>query len=347
MSITSIKNRFVVTAFSRDCPEAGGNGAIDDGSSHREPQVREALAGWPRRAVEAFVFLAVIMVLQRWLGGVAEIPGLPHPYWLPVLLASCQYGMSGGTVAAVAASVVYLFGLPSPSAAQDFYAYAGMVAVQPATWLATALALGGLRDLHIHRSAELTDELADYRRRANDLSGGLERAAAEINALERRIAVDMNSVAALSRSLSLIDMSDRWAAAVSFGELFRVGTGTTTFVIYLKGPHGYAPVWAVDEDTTRSTKSMELLLSTTIDAMMTENAGRRAMGGVGASEPGTGLYIVRVPPSDASSEPVAVIVCDLHPSQDTRQFRRRADELSRAFATILNACPYPALGGRP
>jgi hypothetical protein len=108
-------------------------------------------------------------------------------------------------IATVAASVLYLFRLSPPSGAQEYYAYAGMVAVQPAAWLATALVLGGLRNLHIHQSAELADQIAACRRRANDLSDALERATAEISALERRIALDMSSVAALSRSFSLID----------------------------------------------------------------------------------------------------------------------------------------------
>src|SRR5260370_32844869 len=231
-------------------------------------------------------------------------------------------------IAAVAASVVNWFGLSPRSAAQDFYAYAATVVVQPAAWLATALVLGGLRNLHIHQSAELADQLAACRRRANDLSGGLERASAEINALERRIAVDMSSVAALSRSLSLIDMSDRWTAAVSYGELFRAGTGIATFTIYLEDPDGYVPVWAVEEDTAHSTKSMEPLPSATVDAMTAENAGHGATGDVAESEPGAGCYVVRVPPSDAGSEPLAGVVCHLHPSPDATQIQLPADALS-------------------
>jgi hypothetical protein len=101
--------------------------------------------------------------------------------------------------------------------------------------------VGGLRDLHIHQCAELADQLAASRRSASDLTDGLDRAAAEINALERRIAFDMSSVAALPRSLSQIDMSDRRAAATSLGELFRVGAGIGTFTIYLKESESYTP----------------------------------------------------------------------------------------------------------
>jgi hypothetical protein len=346
MSATSIKSGAGAPALPSGRREAASYSASDGAAAHREPPLLEvlSLASWRRPLLETLVFLAVMVVLQRRFLGVAEIPGLPHPYWLPVLLASCQYGLRGGMIATVAASVVYWLGLAPPSASQDFYAYAGMVAVQPAAWLATALVIGGLRNLHIYQSTELTDELAASRRAANDLSGGLERATAEINALERRIAIDMRSVAALSRSLSLIDMSDRRAAAMSYGELFRVGTGVATFTVYLKDQGGYVPVWAVEEGAFRSTKSMEPLPLGTIDAMLTGDAGRGATGDAGGSEPDNRRHVVSVPPSDVGSEPLAVIICDPHKSQDADQFPRRADELSRALATILYACPDSPAG---
>jgi hypothetical protein len=34
-----------------------------------------------------------------------------------------------------------------------------------------------------------------------------------------------------------------------------------------------------------------------------------------------------------------VIVCELDSSRDASEFYRRADEIGRAFATILHACP--------
>ena len=281
MSTTSTMNAFANPAVARDSREARGGRAGDGGAAHRGRSllaVRRTLAGWRRQVLETFVFLAVIAVSQRRPFGADEIPGLPHPYWIPVLLASCQYGMKGGMIATVAASVLYLLGLSPQSAAQDFYAYAGTVAIQPAAWLATALVIGGLRNLHIHQYAELADQFAVSGRRASDLSDGLERATAEINALERRIAVDMSSVAAMSRSLSLIDMSDRRAAAMSLGELFRVVAGTRTFTVYLKERDEYVPVWAIENDSPQSIKSMAPLPLTAIESMMNES-GNRVRGG--------------------------------------------------------------------
>ena len=190
MSTISVNKGLVVPELPGNSYEARSYTASDGGVARGGRSLLKliSLAGWRRQILETFVFLAVIAVLQRRLFGAEEIPGLPHPYWLPVLLASCQYGVRGGMIATVVASVVYLFGLSPQSAAQDFYAYAGTVAVHPAAWLATALVVGGLRNLHIHQYAELADELAASRRRASDLGDGLERATAEINALERRIA---------------------------------------------------------------------------------------------------------------------------------------------------------------
>jgi hypothetical protein len=339
MSTTSIKNSFVVTESTKDYRKD----ANDSGEANQEPPLLEilSLTGWRKLVLETLAFLAVITLLQHLFPGNGEIPGLPHPYWIPVLLASCQYGVTGGAIATVAASVVYFLELSPPTASQDFYTYAGIVTVQPAAWLATALVLGGLRNLHIHQSRELADQLAASRGRANDLSNGLERAAVEINALERRIAIDMGSVAALSRAFSQLNMSDRRSAALSYGELFHVGTGTPTFIVYLRVADRYVPVWAVEDDTVCSINSMEVLSLATIRAMLAENTVRDA----GEGEPG-GRYVVRVPPSHVGSEPLAAIVCVLHPSQDARQFRLRSDELSCSLAIILSACPDSPPGAR-
>ena len=141
---------------------------------------------------------------------------------------------------------------------------------------------------------------------------------AEINALERRIAFDMSSVAALSRSLSQIDMSDRRAAATSLGELFRVGAGIGTFTIYLKESESYTPVWALEDDTPRSTRSMAPITSTAMESMMVESAKRGSTDDSGGSESDARRYVAAVPPSGAGVKPLAAIVCEVQESQDSR-----------------------------
>jgi len=350
MSTTSIEDRFVLPAVPRDCEVGAGYGPKDHCAAGGEPRLLEmlSLSHWQRLTLETLAFLASIAALKHRSFGITEIPGMPHPYWLVVLLASSQYGLIGGMIATVAASVFYLFELSPQSAAQDFYDYAGTIAVQPTVWLATALVLGGLRSLQIYHTVELAGRLATCRQRASGLADGLERALAEIDALERRIAIDVSSVAALSRSFSKIDLSDRLAAAASFGELFRVGADTTTFTIYLKSSDRYVPVLAIEDDMPVPTKSFEPLLPMTIDAMMKEDAGCNATGQVRKSEFDLRRKVYLIPPSDVSTESLAAIVCQTQPPpQYSRQVHRRIEELSRAFAAILSACPdRPSGGGR-
>ncbi len=309
---------------------------IDHRAARQEPRLVEilALTHWRKSLAETVPLLALATLLQRWLGGLDAIPGVPHPYWLPVLLAASQYGMSAGLVTTIAASLLYWLELSPASAAQDYYAYAGSVAVQPALWLATVLVLGGLRNLHLHQSEEIVDQLAASERRETDLSGALERALAEINALEQRIAADMSSVAALSRALSLLDLSDRHTAAATYAEVFRAGTGATAVTIYLREPDAYFPVY--EKHAVGSAAPMELP-PMAIDRIIIA-AERSGDGELSAQ----GLEVVRVPPAGFADEPLAAIVCRLSESHELRIFRRRADDLSRTLATILAACP-----GRP
>jgi hypothetical protein len=118
--------------------------------------------------------------------------------------------------------------------------------------------------------------------------------------------------------------------------MLRVGTGTATFNVYRKDPGGSLPLWAIEEDACHSAKSMNRSATTT-NAMMTINGHHGATGGVVENESATECHVARVPPSEARSESLIVMVCNLHSSLDESQVRGCADELSRAFAAILSS----------
>ena len=340
MSTTSIRHQRVFAAPEADREPASGGA----GRGKRGVAVLSGPSGWRRQALETLALLAMIAIGQRRVVG-ADLSGLPHPYWAPVLLASCQYGVAGGVIAAAAASAVYVLELSPQSAAQDFYAYARSAALQPAMWFATALVVGGLRSLHMHQSAELSEQLAASRRRAADLCDGLEKAVAEIGALERRIAQDASSLSAVARALAKIDMRDRRTAAASLGDLFRVGAGAASFVVYLRDAGGYAPVLAVVDDIPRPTASMPTVPEADMDAMIADSAALAMATGEGG-EPVPKRMVVAAPPVAERAERLAALVCTLDGSQDPRAFRRRAEDLARLFAAVLAACPDPSRGGR-
>ena len=299
------------------------------------PARPEPLAGWGRQALEALVLVGGVAVLQHRFPDIAEVTRLSTLYWIPVLIISVQYGVGGGIIATVAASALYLLWLFPQSAAQDFYAYGRMVAIQPAAWLATALVFGAIRSLHIHQYSELAEQLDVSRRLESDLCDGLERAEAEIGALERRIAVDMGTVAAFTRSLSVLDISDRRAAAGGLAELFRIATGAGTFAVYLKEEVEYVPVCAFEEHSPRPTISMEPLSAQAVAAMLA--VGARSAAGDGDEER-LGRFAVSVPPGAIGAAPLAAIIGELKGTQNSKQFRRRAEDLGRLFATLLSAC---------
>jgi|SRR3954452_15606245 hypothetical protein len=155
------------------------------------------------------------------------------------------------------------------------------------------------------------DQLTAYLQRAKGPSRGLERAASEMCAFER--SVHTSSGAALPPSFSLrdnsnllLDTSNRWTAAASYGELLRVDTGTATFNVYLKDSDGSLPLGAIKEEACGPTKSMD---PSTTNTEMTVNGQHGATGGVVEGEPATECQVVCAPSSGVGSESLVVIVC--------------------------------------
>ena len=136
-------------------PKAPGIGASEptatDGAVRRPRLARErsltemmSISDWYWFVPETIGLLLLIALFRAVLPAGASGVGMPHPFWIPVLLMSGQYGIMGGLFATLAASAaLFVSGLPPQSAAQDFYAYAGVVAAQPCGWFATALITGG------------------------------------------------------------------------------------------------------------------------------------------------------------------------------------------------------------
>src|SRR5580704_14960111 len=158
---------------------AQGGSRIQWPHGERERSLTEmmSLSDWHRFVPESIVLLVVIVVVQTILPeGPAGLASLPHPFWIPVLLMSVQYGIMGGLFATLSATTAFFIGeLPVQYATQDFYGYAGIVAALPCGWFGTALVLGGLRTLHIHQHTVLQERLDQTTMAAEDLAGGLER----------------------------------------------------------------------------------------------------------------------------------------------------------------------------
>jgi hypothetical protein len=351
----STHSRPVATDDDGTSPQPLGQAATVSGSpggrikrvqkSHERPLAEMlSISAWRSFVPETIALLVVISLVRAAVpGGPAAFGSMPHPYWIPVLLMSSQYGVMGGLFATLAAIGAYFFsGLPVQSATQDFYAYAGVVAGQPCAWFGTALILGGLRTLHIHHQAELQGRFDQTQRAADDLADGLESAVGEIERLERRIALDTTTLTSVTHSLAKLELRDRESLLASIIDVVCHSVGATNFAIYLKGEHGLEPALGVQSNSRIPSTAISPLAQSLLDEIQCAAAA-------GGTAPARGDDCAAHMPQWApirlpgSAELVGVVVCDcLQTSQDPAIAARRLDDVCHLLGVLLSAPPEPS-----
>lgn len=347
----------VMTDDGRPGPEPLGQAAAGSGSpggrikrvqkTHERPLAEMlSISAWRSFVPETIALLVVIsLVRAAVLSGPAVPSSMPHPYWIPVLLMSCQYGVMGGLFATLAAIASYFVsGLPVQSATQDFYAYAGVVAGQPCAWFGTALILGGLRTLHIHHQAELQGRFDQTQRAADDLADGLESAVGEIERLERRIALDTTTLTSVTHSLAKLELGDRASLLASIIDVVHHSVGATNFAIYLKRERGLEPVLGVQNGS----RLLPTAISPLAQSLLDEIQCAAAAGGIAPARGGDcaarmPLWSpIRLP---GSAELAGVVVCDcLQPSQNPAVAAPRLDDVCHLLGVLLSAHPEAVSG---
>jgi hypothetical protein len=319
---------------------ASGSGPVQRFHGTHERSLTEmlSLSGWRWFVPESLGLLVVISLVRAALvDGPGSAGSMPHPFWMPVLLMSGQYGIMGGLFAALAAIVAFFVsGIPAQSATQDFYAYAGIVAAQPCAWFGTALVLGGLRTLHIHHQTELEERLDQTGLAAEELADGLERAVSEIERLEHRIATDCSTLASFLHGLANVELSDRRSLIAGIAEIVRDGVGAVSFTIYLNGAEGLEPCLGVEDGSRVPAAAI---------AQITPSLLQEIQGGIASAGLAAGTdRPPRAPPFWApirlagTAEPIGVVVCHrLQASQDPAIAVRRLEGVCGVLAMLLVA----------
>lgn len=319
---------------------ASGYGAVQRFHGTQERSLTEmlSLSGWRWFVPESLGLLLVISLVRAALiDGSSGLGSMPHPFWMPVLLMSGQYGIMGGLFAALAAiAAFFVSGIPAQSATQDFYAYAGIVAAQPCAWFGTALVLGGLRTLHIHHQTELEERLDQTGLAAEELADGLERAVSEIERLERRIATDCSTLASLLHGLAHVELSDRRSLIAGIADIVRYGVGAVSFTIYLYGAGGLEPCLGVEDGSRVPAAAI---------ARVTPSLLREIQSGVAGTELAVDAdRSPRAPPYWApirlagTAKPIGIVVCHrLQAAQDPAIAVRRLDDVCGVLAMLLVA----------
>jgi hypothetical protein len=156
-------------------------------SNKSTPQTRSKPDGMAPARIVAGVRLSAIIEITLFFGGSLLVDHFffdgtrfrsasQHPFWIPVLLVSAQYGTTGGLLAAMAATVALLSGkLPPETISQDRFAWWFEIGKLPLLWFIAALTLGELRTRQIRERAILRDQLAETSRREQVLADAYRR----------------------------------------------------------------------------------------------------------------------------------------------------------------------------
>lgn len=195
----------------------------------------------PRNAViELVLFFVVVMGLQ-W--GLQSFPDLnefePHPFWLPVLLLSLQYGTVSGLLAAGTAIVLTaIMGWPEQDIGENHFNYLIRIWTQPVLWIGAAMLLGQFRMRQISEHRELhrlADELYKQRAAIADHSVHLRQ---RCEMLERKIAGAPAATALrLLDAFSSLAKHDPELIRTRFGDCMEAAFGAGQYSLFVLQNH--------------------------------------------------------------------------------------------------------------
>lgn len=134
--------------------------------------------------------LFTIIVGADWLHPGIDIADIrPHPFWIPVLLLSLQYGTASGLLAAgVAIAITAINGFPEQSTSETYFAYFLKIWIEPILWVGAAVLLGQFRMRQIARKQALITQITELANQHETLSNYTTKLRSYCTALERQIA---------------------------------------------------------------------------------------------------------------------------------------------------------------
>jgi hypothetical protein len=185
--------------------------------------------------LEIALFIGVALIVDRmFFDGTRFRSASQHPFWIPVLLVSVQYGINAGLVAAAAASVALLAGnVPPQSISQDRFAFVFEVCRLPLMWFISAVVLGELRMRQIRERSALRRELVDTNEREQTVTAAYKRLGVTKDALETRLAGQLRSTVGMYESVRAMEKLNPSEVLMGMGDLIRSVMNPEKFSAYL------------------------------------------------------------------------------------------------------------------
>lgn len=187
-----------------------------------------------------------------------------HPFWVPVLVITVQYGSSEGILAAGLSTLALLFhNMPQHYAGEDLFMYKERISFTPLLWLCAAVILGEISMRHRNGRKEAEQTLIQSQKMEESIARAYQIIEREKRSLERRIAGLTNSPAQLMQAISQCDLKEPVKVLQGANNLVQCLIHPMKHSLYLKNPLGLELVashgWSAPEEfTTLYTKDTPL-----------------------------------------------------------------------------------------
>ena len=286
--------------------------------------------------IEVSVMFAAILGLDWLLPGIDVTTVQPHPFWLPVLVLSLQYGtVSGLVAAAIAVLLNTLLGFPEQDIGENHFAYLARVWTQPILWISAAVVLGQFRMRQIERKRDLLRRVDELTGQRTALAGYARSLRDRCDALERQLAgrIEPSAISVLARLAEIEEATAEPIAARLARAVDAVfpGAAASLHVVQDGRSREIATVGRADGAATPPALSagmMSAVMSERRAVNVLDPAGERLLAG-------TGVLAVPVSAS-AGAAPFAILRFErLEPEQLTDVAVPAARMLAQALAPAL------------
>lgn len=310
----------------------------------------------PTRAgvIELIVLFAILLVIERLLLSPGEFAKLqPHPYWLPVILLSLQYGTADGVLAAAIAIVAgFVMGSPTQGIGEEYYHYLIRVWAVPIGWITSSILIGEIRARQRSQFVELMRDLATARNQSEEITQHCFKLEDKIQRLEREFAtIEATSLDTLVAALGDLSAGDanEWKGALLRAHHGLIGAGSVSLILrredaLTRVATSTIPSSALQETLPAEAPSSPLPMLPIIEAVMihrrTLNATR-----LDDARVADGVAAMAAPVSiEPSGRTLGVLVLDrLPPEKLTSDTEKRLDLFAREIAFALSRRGYDDL----
>ncbi len=178
------------------------------------------------------LFLCLVDAL--FFGGTRFWSVNPHPFWAVVLIIAAQYGTAEGLLAAVFASVFYLFGdVPPTPEGVNQYDWLFSLSVNPVLWLIAGWILGELRQRHVRERDQMRRELEEAQSRENLIAESYQFVRGRKESLEVQVSGQLISSIEAYRAAKAVETLDPKSVMQGVERLVSSVLGAKKFSLYL------------------------------------------------------------------------------------------------------------------